>query len=60
MNQYLPTTIFIALRMSASTESATAASESAPLQNGEYLDDTKESTLDKGEALQYGLDNPPP
>jgi hypothetical protein len=48
--------------MSAPTESATAASEvlSAALQNAECLDDAKKSTLDKGEAVQYVLDNPPP
>jgi len=48
--------------MSAPTESATAASEvlSAALQNAECLDDAKESTLNKGEAVQYDLDNPPP
>jgi len=52
----------IALLMSAPTESATAASEvlSAALQNAECLDDAKESTLDKGEAIQYVLDNPSP
>jgi len=52
----------IALLMSAPTESVTAASEvlSAALQNAECLDDAKESTLDKGEAVQYVLDNPPP
>ena len=48
--------------VSAPTESATAASEvlSAALQNAECLDDAKESTLDKGEAVQYVLDNPSP
>ena len=48
--------------MSAPTESTTAASEllSAALQNAECLDDAKESPLDKGEAVQYVLDNPPP
>ena len=52
----------IALLISAPTESATAASEvlSAALQNAECLDDAKESTLDKGEAVQYVLDDPPP
>ena len=51
--------IVIALLISAPTESTTAASEvvSAPLQNAECLDDAKESTLDKGEAVQYVLDN---
>jgi hypothetical protein len=33
---------------------------SAALQNAECLDDAKESTLDKGEAVQHVLDNPPP
>jgi hypothetical protein len=48
--------------MSATTESATAASEvlAAALQNAECLDDAKESTVDKGEAVQYVLGNPPP
>jgi hypothetical protein len=48
--------------MSAPTESATAASDvvTAALQNAECLDDAKESTLDKIEAVQCVLDNPPP
>ena len=51
--------IVIALLISAPTESTTAASEvvSAALHNAECLDDAKKSTLDKGEAVQYVLDN---
>jgi hypothetical protein len=48
--------------MNAPTESATAASEvlSAALQNAGCIDDAKKLTLDKGETVQYVLDNPPP
>ena len=53
---------YIALLMRVPTESATTASEMLPaaLKNTERLDDAKESTLDKGETVQYVLDDPPP